>query len=160
MNRTTFRRRVICFWWGNVCVCVCACTPFISIYISYCILKRRLPDLYKYDFWKKPYFYQLTIIEMWCMMEDELDGTQTSSCYEVSHSHTFLHHKLWTEKLRWSNVRLQHSFVKKKPRSRVPLQRLSYEIGLRIHCCRYISFFMFIVFERFLVTFNTRWIES
>ena len=32
--------------------------------------------------------------EMRCMMEDALDGTQTSSCYEVSHSQTYLHHKL------------------------------------------------------------------
>ena len=29
--------------------------------------------------------------EMQCMMEDASDGTQTSSCYEVSHSHTYLH---------------------------------------------------------------------
>ena len=31
-------------------------------------------------------------------------------------------------------------FVKKKPRSRLPLKWLSYEIALQIHCCRYISF--------------------
>ena len=31
-------------------------------------------------------------------------------------------------------------FVKKKPRGRVPLKWLSYEIALQIHCCRYISF--------------------
>ena len=34
------------------------------------------------------------------MMEDASGGTQTSSCYGVSHSHTYLHHGLWTEKLR------------------------------------------------------------
>ena len=37
-----------------------------------------------------------------------------SSCYEVSHLHTYLHRELWTEKLRWSNVRLKHSFLWKK----------------------------------------------
>ena len=29
-----------------------------------------------------------------CMMEDASDSTQTSSCYEVSHSHTYLHREL------------------------------------------------------------------
>ena len=32
--------------------------------------------------------------EMRCMMEDASGGTQTSSCYEVSHSHTYLHREL------------------------------------------------------------------
>ena len=32
--------------------------------------------------------------EMRCMMKDASDGTQTSSCYEVSHSHTYLHREL------------------------------------------------------------------
>ena len=45
------------------------------------------------------------------MMEDASGGTQTSSCYGVSHSHTYLHRGLWTEKLRWSNVRLKHFFL-------------------------------------------------
>ena len=32
--------------------------------------------------------------EIRCKMEGEPDSTQTSSCYKVSHSHTYLHHSL------------------------------------------------------------------
>ena len=86
-------------------------------------------------------FYQLTSIrcDVWWKMHQAVPRPAAAMKYHI-HIHIFIAgcaQNSWGEAMSDSGTLF---FVKKKPRGRVPLKWLSYEIALQIHCCRYISF--------------------
>ena len=86
-------------------------------------------------------FYQLasTSRDVWWKIHQVVPRLAAAMKYHI-HIHIFIvgcAQKSWDEAMSDSGILF---FVKKKPRGRVPLKWLSYEIALQIHCCRYISF--------------------
>ena len=124
-----------------MCVCACVRALLLSLSTFHTVYWRGGYQIFtNMTFGRNPISINSPLLrcDVWWKMNWTVLRPAVAMKYHI-HIHFFTtscEQKSWGEAMSDSSTLLW----KKKPRSRVPLQRLSYEIGLRIHCCRYISF--------------------